>query len=180
VSLTAAGLIAMAISFVAFITIAVWYVAPWMRERPLAVALAVPLWVQAFRYVALQIFSAQQFGFRISDAAANEIAWGDVAGAVLALVALWLLRRGSRAAIPVVWVFVVESTVDLLNATVMGIRERAQETAFAATWLILNIYTVMLWVTLALIIWRLVVAPRMADPTSAHGEQESRAEPSRR
>src|SRR5215471_15136537 len=98
----------MAISFVAFITIAVWYVAPWMRERPLAVA----LWVQAFRYVALQIFSAQQFGFRISDAAANEIAWGDVAGAVLALVALWLLRRGSRAAIPVVWVFVVESAVD--------------------------------------------------------------------
>lgn len=163
-NLTAAGLIATAMSFVAIIALAAWYVAPWMRLRPLAVALSVPLWVHVFRYVALQIFSAQHFGFRISDTAASEIAWGDVAGAVLALAALWLLRRGSRAAIPMVWVFVVETAVDLLNATVMGIRERAQETAFALTWLILNFYTVMLWVTLALIVWRLVASPRLAEP----------------
>ena len=41
-SLTAAGLIATAMSFVAIITLAVWYVAQWMRVRPLAVALSVP------------------------------------------------------------------------------------------------------------------------------------------
>jgi len=155
-SLTAAGLIAMAISFVVFVLLAVWYVAPWMRQRPLAIALTVPLWVHAFRYVALQIFSAQHFGFGISDSLANEIAWGDVAGALLALAALWLLRSGSRAAVPVVWVFIVETGVDLVNATVMGIRERAQETAFAVTWLILDLYVPMLWVTLALVVWRLV------------------------
>jgi hypothetical protein len=156
VSLTAAGLIALAISFVAFITLAVWYVVPWMRRQPLGVALIVPLWVHAFRYLALQIFSAQHFGFRISDSVANEIAWGDVTGALLALGALWLLRRGSRAAVPVVWIFVVESLVDLFNATVSGIRERAAETAFAVTWLILDLYVAMLWVALALVIWRLV------------------------
>ena len=158
-SLTAAGLIATAISFVAFIALATWYVGPWMRRQPLAVALSLPLWVHAFRYVALQIFSAQHFGFRISDAAANEIAWGDVAGAGLALLALWLLRSGSRAAVPVVWIFVVESALDLLNATVMGIRERALESAFAVTWLILNMYAPLLWVTLALVVWRLVWSP---------------------
>ena len=158
-SLTAAGLIATAISYLAFITLAIWYVAPWMRRRPLAVALSLPLWVHAFRYVALQFFSAQHFGLRISYTAANAIAWGDVAGAALALVALWLLRRGSRAAVPVLWVFVVESVIDFLNASALAIRERAPETAFAVTWLIFNMYVPILWVTLALVVWRLVWAP---------------------
>lgn len=160
-SVTAAGLIAIAFSFVLFITAAVWYAAPWMKRQPLAIALSLPLWVHAFRYVALQVFSAQAFGLRMSDSLANEIVWGDVAGAVLAFAALWLLRRGSRAAIPVVWLFVVETIVDLVNATVMGIRERAAETAYATTWLILDIYVPLLWVTLGLVVWRLVSQRRM-------------------
>jgi hypothetical protein len=163
VSLTAAGLIATAISLVAFTALAIWYASSWMSRQPLAVALSLPLLVQVFRYVALQIFSAQHFGFRISDGAAAEIAWGDVASALLALGALWLLRRGSRAAVPVTWLFVVVGTVDLLNATVMGIRERALETAFAVTWLILDLYVPLLWVTLALIVWRLVIDARTAE-----------------
>ena len=165
-SLTAAGLVATAISFLVFIVLAAWYAAPWMRRQTLAVALSLPLSVHAFRYVALQIFSAQHFGFRISDRVAGEIAWGDVAGALLALAALWLLRRGSRAAVPVVWIFVVESLVDLANATASGIRERAAESAFAVTWLILDVYVAMLWVALALVIWKLVARPRAAaaDP----------------
>lgn len=160
-SVTAAGLIAIAFSFVLFITAAVWYAAPWMTRQPLAIALSLPLWVHAFRYVALQVFSAQAFGLRMSDSLANEIVWGDVAGAALAFAALWLLRRGSRAAIPVVWLFVVETIVDLVNATVMGIRERAAETAYATTWLILDIYVPLLWVTLGLVVWRLISQRRM-------------------
>lgn len=160
-SVTAAGLIAIAISFVLFITAAAWYAAPWMKRQPLAIALSLPLWVHAFRYVALQVFSAQAFGLRMSDSLANEIVWGDVAGAALAFAALWLLRRGSRAAIPVVWLFVVETIVDLVNATVMGIRERAAETAYATTWLILDIYVPLLWVTLGLVVWKLISQRRM-------------------
>src|SRR5215831_12835170 len=137
-SLTADGLVALAISFILFAAAAIWYAAPWMRGRPLAIAVALPLWVHAFRYVALQIFSAQHFGFRISDATAVEIAWGDVAGTALAFASIWLLRRNSRAAIPVLWLFIAESFVDLLNATAMGIRDRAAETAGATTWLILD------------------------------------------
>jgi hypothetical protein len=156
-------LIAMAISFLVYVLLAVWYVAPWMRRQTLAVALSVPLWVQALRYVALQIFSAQHFGFRISDTLANEIAWGDVAGAILALAALWLLRSRSRAAVVVVWIFVVETALDLINATVGGIRERAFESAFATTWLILAFYTPLLWVTLALVVWRLATQTRRVE-----------------
>src|SRR5579864_7134777 len=100
-----------------------------MSGKPQAVALAVPLWIHAFRYVALQIFSAQRFGFAISDALASEIAWGDVAATVLALAGLWLLHYRSPVAKLVVWALVIESLIDLGNATVGGVRENALETA---------------------------------------------------
>lgn len=152
----AASFVATSISFVVFVLFAVWHAGPWMNSRPLAIALSVPLWIHAFRHVALQVFSAQQFGFRIPDGLARQIAWGDVAGGVLALVALWLLRSRSRAAIPVIWLFVVETVVDFVNASVISIRERTSETAHALTWLILNLYVPLLVVSLGLLVWQLV------------------------
>jgi hypothetical protein len=153
---TAASLVATSISFVIFILVAVWYAAPWMNRRPLVVALSVPLWIHAFRHVALQVFSARQFGFHIPENLASQIAWGDVAGGVLAVVALWLLRSRSRAAIVVIWLFVVETVVDFINASVISIRERTSETAHALTWLILNLYVPLLVVSLGLLVWQLV------------------------
>ncbi len=153
---TVASLVATSISFVLFILVAVWHANPWMNRRPLAVALSVPLWMHAFRHVALQVFSAQRFGFHLSDSLARQIAWGDVAGAALALAALWLLRSRSRAAVVVIWLFVVETVVDFINASVISIRERTSETAHALTWLILNLYVPLLVVSLALLVWQLV------------------------
>jgi len=153
---TVASFVATSISFVLFTLVAVWYAGPWMNRRPLAVALSGPLWIHAFRHVALQIFSAQRFGFHVADNLARQIAWGDVAGAVLALAALWLLRSRSRAAVVVIWLFVVETVVDFVNASAISIRERTSETAHALTWLILNLYVPLLVVSLALLVWQLV------------------------
>jgi hypothetical protein len=163
VSLFAATSIATLSSYVLFITAAIWYVAPWMRSRPLAVALSVPLLVHAYRFVALQLYSAQHFGLHISNALLNETAAGDLAGAALALVALWLLRRGSRAAVPVLWVFVVETIVDLVNLQVQGFREEGVDTVYGLTWLNLNLYVPLVWVTLGLIVWRLLARSRLSE-----------------
>jgi len=140
VNLTAAGLTAQLISFVLLISGVGFVVGPWMKRQPLAMALSVPLWVLAFRYVALQIFSGQRSGFAVSDPLASEIAWGDVAATILAVVGLWLLHYRSPAARIIVWLLVIESVADLVNATVGGIRENALETAQGVTWLILNMY----------------------------------------
>ena len=153
---TDASLVATSISFVVFILFAVWHAVPWMNRRPLAVALGVPLWIHVFRHVALQVFSAQRFGFHIPDNLARQIAWGDVAGGLLAVVALWLLHSRSRAATFVIWLFVVETVVDFVNASVISIRERTSETAHALTWLILNLYVPLLVVSLGLVVWQLV------------------------
>jgi hypothetical protein len=151
-----ASLLATALAFVFVVAFAAWRAVPWMRQRPAAVAIAACLWVHVFRIVALQIFSARRFGFEIPLWAAQQIAWGDVAGAGLAVLALWLLRRGSAAAIPMLWVFIVESVLDLGYGAVLGIRHHATDTAHDLTWVILNFYLPMLWVSLVLAAWQLI------------------------
>src|SRR5207245_11491922 len=66
-SLQAAQALAQASSLAVFATMAIWYVAPWLRTRGRAAALASLLWLHVFRYVALQTASAQHAGFPISD-----------------------------------------------------------------------------------------------------------------
>src|SRR5262252_8984312 len=101
--LTPAQASAQLLSLIVAIAVARWYVAPWLQTRSRADALIALLWVHVFRYVALQVFSAQGNGFPISDAGAMEIVVGDVVGAVLAFVAIALLRRRVRLAIPLAW-----------------------------------------------------------------------------
>jgi hypothetical protein len=151
-----ASLIATALALVFAVLFAGWYTVPWMRQRPAAVAIAACLWVHVLRIVALQIFSARRFGFEIPLSVARLIAWGDVLGAGLAVLGIWLLRRRSAAAIAVLWLFVFETAVDLVYGTVVGIGHHATATAHDLTWVILNFYVPVLWVTLVLVAWQLV------------------------
>jgi hypothetical protein len=150
-----ASLIATSLAFVFVAVFAGWYSVPWMRQRPAAVAVAACLWVHVGRIVALQIFSARRFGFDIPLAAAHQIAWGDVLGACLALLSVWLLRRRPAAAVALLWLFVVETALDLIYGSVLGVRYQATATAHDLTWVILNFYVPVLWGTLILVIWQL-------------------------
>jgi hypothetical protein len=120
------------------------------------VAITACLWVHVGRILALQIYSARRFGFEIPLVAAQQIQWGDVLGAGLARLGIWLLRRGSAHAITVVWLFVIETVVDLAYGTLLGIRHHATDTAHDLTWVILNFYVPVLWVSTALVAWQLV------------------------
>jgi hypothetical protein len=156
-----ASLIATLLSFVFVAVFGAWYAVPWMRGRPAGITIAACLWVHLGRIVALQIFSARRFGFEIPLAAAHQIAWGDVLGACLALLGLWLLRRRAAAAIPVLWLFVIETALDLIYGSVLGIRYQATATAHDLTWVILNFYVPVLWGSLVLAAWQL--ATRRAE-----------------
>ena len=154
-SLMSAAALASVLSFVIFAIMAAWYVAPWLATRQRAEALALLLWVHAFRHIALQIFSAQKFGFAVSDGARNEIAAGDVTGMILAVIALVALRYRGRIAPLLVWLFVAETLLDLVNATIAGVGERLFASASGLTWLILTFYVPLLWVSFGLIVWQL-------------------------
>lgn len=160
--LTAAALLAMILSFVVYATAAVWYAAPSLRELPLADALAPLLWIHAFRHVALQLFSSQEFGFAIPDSVRDQIAYGDLIGILLALATLYAMRFAWGWAVPLAWVFVVATALDLTNAAIQGIREELFAEAADVSWLILTFYVPALWVSLVLVVWKLIT--RRSEP----------------
>jgi hypothetical protein len=153
--LTPAQAAAQFISLFLLITAARWYVISWLNNRPRADALIALLWVHAFRYVALQVFSAQQSGFPISDEGAMEIVIGDVAGAAIAFGAIVLLRRRSGFAIPLIWLLVVETAYDTVTNIHGGVREHLMGAASGVTWMILVFYVPMVIVSCGLIVWQL-------------------------
>ncbi|UVK52828.1 hypothetical protein DBIPINDM_006261 [Mesorhizobium sp. AR02] len=143
------------LSLIVFGTIAIWYVAPWLRTLGRAEALTVLLWIHVFRYVALQAVSAQKAGFPISDGGLMEIVVGDVAGAVIAFATIAALRYWVRLAIPLAWLLAAETIVDTFLNIRGGIHESLMGAASGVTWLILGFYVPLLVVSLTLIVWQL-------------------------
>ena len=143
------------LSLIVFGAIARWYAVPWLRSLPRADALIALLWVHVFRYVALQVFSAQRDGFPISDGGAVEIVVGDVAGAIMAFVTIALLRRRKRLAIPLAWLLVAETAYDTVSNIHGGVREHLMGAASGVTWLILVFFVPVVVVSAVLLAWQL-------------------------
>jgi hypothetical protein len=165
--LTPAQAGAQLLSLIVFASIARWYVAPWLNSRPRADALIALLWIHVFRYVALQVFSAQHNGFPISDGGAMEIVVGDLAGAVMAFVSIALLRNRSQLAVPLVWLLAAETIYDTVSNIRGGISEHLMGAASGVTWMILVFFVPMVVVSLALIVWQLLWRRSEALDTSA-------------
>jgi len=153
--LTLAAALANVLNFVIFAMIATWYVAPWLSTRQRAEALAPLLWIQAFRHIALQIFSAQQFGFAVSDSTRDQIVAGDLIGTLLAVAAIGALRYRWRVAPLLIWLLVAETAFDLVYTAALGAREQLYASASGVTWLIVSFYVPLLWVSLGLIVWQM-------------------------
>ena len=142
-------------SLVVFGLAAVWYFVPWLRIQDRTRALTALLWPHTFRYVALQVFAAQQAGFPISDSARDGILIGDLAGAVLALAAIAALRSRARWSIWLAWALLLETGYDTVANVRAGIHEGLFGLAQGVSWLVVAFYVPVIVVSLALISWQL-------------------------
>jgi hypothetical protein len=154
-TLTSAAALANVLNFIMFVMIAIWYVVPWLSGQRRARALTPLLWVNAFRDIALQIFSAQHFGFAVSNETRDIIVGGDLIGMILAVISIIALRYRIRMAFLLIWAFVAETAFDLVYTSILGVREQLYESASAVTFLIVAFYVPLLWVTLGLVVWQL-------------------------
>ena len=105
-----------AIGLVTWSLAAKWYLLPWMRTQSLADALTPLLLLNALRYVGLAFLIPGVTAEALDARFAVPAAWGDLAAAMLALLALLALRRRWSSAVVLVWVFNVFGALDLLNA----------------------------------------------------------------
>ncbi|NIQ39703.1 MAG: hypothetical protein GTN81_14110 [Proteobacteria bacterium] len=102
--------------------IAKWYVMPALSRRPKGQALIPLLLPHCFRYIGMAFLIPGVTAEVLDPRFANPAAWGDLLAAVLALIAIIALRLQTAVAIPLVWVFNIEGSLDLLNALFQGFR----------------------------------------------------------
>lgn len=102
--------------------VARWYILPWMNGQTLGDALTPLLLMNVLRYVGLAFLIPGVTDQVLDDRFAAPAAWGDLAAALLALLALVALHRNWKTAGTVVWIFNVFGAADLINAVLQGLR----------------------------------------------------------
>ncbi len=91
------------LSLVAYTLIAFWYVVPRLSGLPREAALMPLLWIHAFRIVGGTILAPDAVDSKVPIEFRVMIGYGDLATAVLALLALIALRKRFPGAIALVW-----------------------------------------------------------------------------
>jgi hypothetical protein len=120
--------IAVAFGFLAWSVFAAQYIWPAISKRERTEALRPILVLHGFRYIGLGALLPGVISPQLSDTAfARGLAFGDLASAILALIALAALR--TKLAVPLVWIFNIVGTADLLNAFYQGNRISLADTA---------------------------------------------------
>jgi hypothetical protein len=143
------------ISIALYSLIALWYVVPLLQRLRRAEALATLLWV-LFRYVVLYIFAARREGYVISDPATLELVVGDLAGAVIALGAVVLLRWRPRIGLVFSWLLVLETAGDLFGAIYYRRIDPPRAEAVGPWWFIYAFFGPLILVNTALLVWQLI------------------------
>ena len=144
------------ISIALYSLIALWYAAPLLQKLSRADALATLLWVHVFRYVVFYIFAARREGYLISDPATLELVVGDLAGAVIALAAVALLRWRPRLGLVFSWLVVLETAGDLVGAIYYRRIEPPRPEAIGPWWFVYAFFGPLILVSTALLVWQLI------------------------
>jgi hypothetical protein len=144
------------INFVASGIVAKLYLWPrlrGMRREEALLLLAVP---HMFRFVGLSFLVPGVVSTSLSPDFARPAAYGDLAAALLAIIAVLALSTRVSWALPAVWIFNLWGTIDLLYAIYQGeIGVRVGPGSLGAAFYIPTVLVPPLLVTHALIFWRL-------------------------
>ena len=111
------------------------YVMPLLRSRGAATVLVPILLLHAFRHLGLMFLAPGATYAGIPSAFTRPAAFGDLTAALLALLALPAVLRGSWMARPLLWVFNVEGTLDLFHAIYLATTLAAFPYMGAAYWI---------------------------------------------
>jgi hypothetical protein len=107
-------------SFVASGIVAWLFLWPWLRGLPRDDALLLLLVPHTFRFIGLSFLVPGVVSPTLSPAFAAPAAYGDLIAAVLAVAAIYSLRFRATWAVPLIWLFNLWGTADLINAYYQG------------------------------------------------------------
>ena len=151
------------LSLAAYALIAAWYAVPRLAALPRAVALAPLLWIHAFRVVGGAILAPGAVDPGVPLEFRTMVGLGDMATALLAIVALVALRLRLGPALGLVWLFLVVATLDTGNAIVQSIRFDVFTYPLGFNWVIVTCYVPALLVSSVLVLWLLLRGDQAPD-----------------
>ncbi|MDA2913401.1 hypothetical protein MYX77_05495 [Acidobacteriia bacterium AH_259_A11_L15] len=140
------------LSLIVYALLAKWYMAPWLAEKPMNQALIPLIFPHAFRHIGMVFLVSGVVAQPLPKVFAYPAAYGDLTAGLLALLALVALRGNWGVALPLVWLFNIVGTVDLLNA----LRQANAVPDLGATWYIPTFWVPVLLVTHFMIFARLL------------------------
>jgi hypothetical protein len=120
--------ISYAMAFLGFGLIAKWYLWPAIKDRSPKIALTPLLLYACLRVNGLMFLMPGLVSRELPRAFALPTAYGDLAAAVLALLASWPVRTGSAVALPMVWLFNVVGLLDLVYANISTFKDHVDPT----------------------------------------------------
>jgi len=123
--------------------LAKWVVSPWLRNKALPIALMILIAPHAMRHIGLTFLVPSVTDPDIPLSFAFMTAWGDFVSGVLAIACLFALKNGWRLAFPLVWLFNIVGTADLVTA----LSQAEAVPMLAGTWYIPTFFVPLLLVT---------------------------------
>ncbi|MBY5162281.1 hypothetical protein [Salsipaludibacter albus] len=133
-------LIQVSMATLAYALLYAWYVRPRLARLPLLLAVQPLLFVQMFRFTGLTLIAEGQVDPSLPTDLLAQASSGDLASALLALVALLLARAGSSATVPLLWVLTAVGLLDFANVGRIALETNLLEFDLGAMWLALSWY----------------------------------------
>jgi hypothetical protein len=119
-------------AFVASAVAATTYAWPTLRRMPRYEALRLLAAFHTFRFLGMNFLVPGFVSSELGADFATSVGWGDLIAAVLALLSMAALSWRWPLAIPMVWIFNIWGTLDLLNAYYLGITKVGNPGLFGA------------------------------------------------
>jgi hypothetical protein len=126
--------ISYAMAFLVFGLIARWYVWPAIKDRAPVLALAPLLLYACLRVNGLMFLMPGLVSPDLPRAFAVPTAYGDLSAAILALLALACIRSGNSLAAPLVWLFNVVGTLDLVYANISTLKDHVDPVSLGVSY----------------------------------------------
>jgi hypothetical protein len=152
-----------AFGFVAWGIVTASVIWPELRARPREEALRALLMLHIFRFVGLAFIIPGVVSPDLPSGFAVDAAYGDLIAALLALLSLASLR--TQAGLPLVWIFNVWGTLDLLNAIYQGNAWSMSPGQLGAAYFIPTLIVPLLFITHALV-FRLLLERAPVEATA--------------
>lgn len=143
------------ISIIVYAGFAWMYVVPWLKKVGKIEGLTALLWVHVFRYCVLYLPVAQREGYPISHTALLEVVVGDLSGAVLAAIAIIVLRLNKSLGLVATGLVIIASVADVAGGFYIRSLEPHRPDAAGVWWMIFVFFAPLVVVTLPLIVWQL-------------------------